>query len=136
MSTWRRRLRVVADHSDVLSAADDQQVAGDLVERVGAVGRADDDVLDARAVAAIDVDAGLDAESVAGLERLVVARNHVRILVALEADAVPGAMDELLAQAGVVDDSPRGPIDVLALTPGLTASVLAAWRAGGRRRAS
>ena len=43
----------------------------------------------------------------------VVARHDVRILVALEADAVAGAMDEVLAEAGVGDHLAAGRIDVL-----------------------
>ena len=48
-------------------------------------------------------------------------------LVHLEADAVAGAMDELLAEAGVVDDAPGHAIDVAGpRRPGATASQAAA----------
>src|SRR3954454_6238074 len=102
----------------VSSATDDQQVARHLVERIAAFGSAHDDVLDARAVPTLDVDAGLDAERVALFERLVVARDHVRILVALEADPVPGAMDEQLAHARICDHAARCGVDLLALDAG------------------
>ena len=48
-------------------------------------------------------------------ERLVVALDHVWVLVAFEADAVAGAMDEQLAHARVGDDRARRAVDVLAL---------------------
>ena len=69
------------------------------VERVGTrVGR-HHDVLEAEPEPARDVDAGLDREGVAGLQRRAVARDDVGVLVLLDADAVTGAVDELLAPA-------------------------------------
>src|SRR6185312_2838929 len=49
-------------------AVDDQQLARRLVQDVRSGLAADDDVLDARAVLALEIDAGLDAEGHAGLE--------------------------------------------------------------------
>ena len=57
---------------------------------------ADHDVLDARAVRA-RVDARLDGEGHARLERMRVALDDVGILVGLQADAVAGAVDEPVA---------------------------------------
>src|SRR5690606_40974426 len=76
--------------------SDDDQVPGGDVEPVGARLGAHDDVLDARAVGPGQVDAGLDGEGEAGLQRLSVAGDDVRVLVAFDADAVAGAVDEVV----------------------------------------
>src|SRR5687768_2509244 len=55
------------------SALDDVQVAGRLIEQDRSVFPADDDVLDAGAVGAGEVDPGFDAEGHAGAQREVVA---------------------------------------------------------------
>src|SRR4051812_4185792 len=107
------RLSIIAPATG--SATDDEQVARHLVERIGAVGGANADVLDARAVSPFDIDAGFDAERVADLERLVVARDHVWILVALEPNTVARAMDEQLAHARISDHRACRGIDLLAL---------------------
>ena len=57
------------------------------------------DVLDAGPVPAGQVDAGLDGEGHARLQRQVVAGDDVGLLVHLQADAVAGAVDEVLAVA-------------------------------------
>src|SRR6185436_15466269 len=44
----------------------------------------------------------------------LVALDYVRVLVLLHADAVAGAVDEELAVAGIRDDPPGRPVDVLA----------------------
>ena len=49
-----------------------------------------------------------------GGERPLVALDDVRVLVLLHADAVAGAVDEVLAVPGVGDDPPADPVDVLA----------------------
>ena len=59
-----------------------------------------------RAPCAAGVDARLDGERHARLERLGVARHDVGVLVHLQADAVPGAVDEVLAVAGRGDRLP------------------------------
>src|SRR4051794_4759078 len=82
-----------------------------VVEDDRAVGTADHDVLDPRTVSAGEVDPGLDAERRADRERLVVARDEVRLLVPLEADPVAGSVDELLAVPLAVDDVAGRPID-------------------------
>ena len=65
-----------------------------------AVLAADHDVLDAHAVATLEVDARLDAEGVTHDERRGVALDQVRILVALQADAVAQPVEERRAVAG------------------------------------
>src|SRR6185437_9630919 len=92
------------------------QVAGPRGRRVGAY----HDVLDARAVRA-RVDARLDGERHARLERDRVALDDVRVLVRLKADTVAGAVDEPLAVAGVGDDPARRPVDALGGDAGLDA---------------
>ena len=79
-----------------------------------AVGGRDDDVLEPHAPLAGHVDARLDAERVTRRERAVVALDDVRVLVLLHADAVTGAVHEVLAVAGVGDDLAGGAVDVLA----------------------
>src|SRR3954452_11595548 len=81
------------------SAADDAQLAGLVVEDDRAVRAADDDVLDPGAVAPREVDPGLDAEGHPGLERLAVAGDEVRLLMALEPDSVTRPVEEVLLVA-------------------------------------
>ena len=50
----------------------------------------------------------------AGREQQVVAFDDVRVLVRLDADAVAGAVDELLAVSGSGDDRPGRGVDVFA----------------------
>src|SRR4051812_17822724 len=107
------RLSIIA--SIVASTTDNEQVAGDLVERIKAVVGTHDDVLDARAVLALDVDARLDAERVANFDRLVVAGDHVRILMTFEPNSVSGSMDEQVTHARLGDDRARRGVDLLAL---------------------
>src|SRR6185503_8168175 len=80
------------------------EVAVGAVEAFAAAVDAHHDVLDARAVAARQVDAGLHRERHARLERPVRPGHDVRLLVHLEADAVSGAVDEVLAVAGLRDE--------------------------------
>src|SRR5262249_52462280 len=94
-------------------AAHRQQLAGRLVELVDTIRRTHHDVLDAHAVAPLQIDAGLDAERVAGLERGVVALDDVRVLVHLDADAMTQPVEERLGIATLVDDGPRRAVDVL-----------------------
>ena len=61
-----------------------------------------------------EVDAGLDREAHPGDERLLLALDHVRRLVGGDADAVAGAVDELLAVPRVGDHRASGPVDLLA----------------------
>ena len=87
---------------------DDAETPVGPVELVDAVMPDGDDVFDSHPELPRDVDARLD-----GLDLQVVALDDVGVLVALEADAVPGAVDEELAIAGRVDDRPGRPVDVL-----------------------
>src|ERR1043165_6832523 len=75
---------------------DHGEVAGRFVEALGAGLGGDDDVLDAGAAPAGKVDAGFDREGVARRQRGGVARDEVRVLVFLEADAVPRPVDEVV----------------------------------------
>src|SRR4051812_8860306 len=76
----------------------------DGVEGVGAVLGDDHDVLDAHPPLALDVDAGLDREGVADGEPVAVAADQVGVLMLLEADAVAGAVNEVVAVAALGDD--------------------------------
>src|SRR5262249_34804920 len=92
---------------------DDGEVALRLVQPLGPVRRRDHDVLEPEPEAPGEVDAGLDAERVARLERRPIAGHDVRLLVGLDADAVAGAVDEPVAQAGTGDDAPRRRVHLL-----------------------
>src|SRR5262249_54834248 len=85
-----------------------------VVEPPAAVLGGDDDVLDAHAEAAGQVDAGLDGEAHPGLDQPLLALHHVRRLVGGDADAVADAVDEALAVAGGGDPLPGRPVDLLA----------------------
>ena len=61
-----------------------------------------------------EVDARLDGEAHPGHQRLLLALDHVRRFVRGGADAVAGAVDELLAVPRVGDHLPGGPVDLLA----------------------
>ena len=77
---------------------------------VGVVDRArsgiggETDVFEAHAPLACEVDPRLDAERVTRLQRQAVAFDHVRVFVLLHADAVAGAVHEVLAVTGGGDD--------------------------------
>ena len=85
-----------------------------VVHGDGSVGGGHHDVLEPHAPTSGDVDAGLDAEGVTGFERQAVAADHVRVLVSVHADAVTGAVDEVLAVSGGVDHVTCGTVDLLA----------------------
>src|SRR5512134_901271 len=68
---------------------------------------AGDDVLYPHAEPAGQVDAGLDGEAHAGHQRTLLTLHHVRRLVCGQPDAVPGAVDEVLAVARVGDHLAR-----------------------------
>src|SRR5690606_11638438 len=89
-------------------------VPGGVVEPPSAVPGDGHDVLDADAEPAGQVDAGFDGEAHARHERLLLGVDHVGRLVRGDADAVPGAVDEVLPVAGVGDDRAGRPVDVLA----------------------
>ena len=89
-----------------------------MVEPLDALGGDHDDVLDARAPLAVEVDARLHRERHARLERPGVAADDVGLLVHVDADAVPGAVDEPLPQPGLGDRPPRGRVDLLGGHPG------------------
>src|SRR5205085_6728804 len=71
----------------------------------------DRDVFDAYAEAAGEVHPGLDRERHSGLEALLVTRDQIGMLVSVEADAMAGAVDEVLAEPPVRDDLPEPDVD-------------------------
>src|SRR4051794_10420032 len=99
-------------------SGDDTQLAVGVVLPPAAVVGGDDDVLDAHPEAAGQVDAGLDREAHAGLDAIGLALDHVRRLVGPESGAMPDAVDEVLAVAGVGDHLASGAVDPLAGDPG------------------
>src|SRR5262249_42121017 len=72
-------------------------------QHLRAVVRDDDEVLDADAAEAGEVDARLDGDDVASLERARILGVQVRQLVHLQAEAVPEAVAEERAEAGRLD---------------------------------
>src|SRR5262249_9716090 len=74
----------------------------------------DDQVLDPHAAEALEVDARLDRDGHAGLDDVLDARAHPGALVDLEADAVPQAVAEGLAQAGRLDPVARHGVELAA----------------------
>ena len=96
--------------------ADDEQLSRSVVEPLVAVGGADHDVLDPRAVRA-GVDPRLHRERHARLEHLAVAGHDVRVLVRLQPDPVTGPVEERLAVPGRGDRLARGRVDRLRRHP-------------------
>src|SRR5690348_5278829 len=97
-----------------MGSRDDPQAMVGVVEAAAAVGGDRDDVLDAYAELAGQVDARLDGEAHARDQRLLLAGDHVRRLVGGHADAVAGAVDEVLAVTGLADHLAGHPVDLLA----------------------
>src|SRR6266540_632238 len=112
------RLTVVQTHglADDLagSGVQDCQLPRPLVEPLSCHLGTHDDVLDAGAVPAAQVDAWLDGERHSGLQDGRVAAHDVRVLVRLQPDAVAGAVHEELAVSRGADDVPRDAVDLLA----------------------
>src|SRR5258706_9339053 len=71
----------------------------------------DRDVLDPDPEPAREVDAGLEREGHPRLEELIVAAHEIRMLVAVETDAVPETMDEEVAVPRLRDDRPCRCVD-------------------------
>src|SRR6056297_3882682 len=90
----------------------DQDLAWPVVHPLDAIIGDEDDVLDAHPEPARQVDAGFDRERHTGRDRGGVARHDVGILVDVDADAVAGAVDEVLPVAGVGDHLAGSPIDL------------------------
>src|SRR3990170_5337186 len=108
----RPRLRSFQARSET-SAGNHQEVARRFVEDVHAAGRADHDVLDARPVAALEVDSRLDREGHPDIERLAVAGHDVGILVDLEPDPMARTVQESRPVAGHGDEIARCAVDGL-----------------------
>src|SRR5919197_870503 len=79
---------------------DRERVVGGVQRLRASIVGDDRDVLDTHAEAAGEVNAGLDGERHTRAKRLGVPRDEVRMLVAVEADPVPGPMDEVRAVSG------------------------------------
>ena len=77
---------------------------------MSAFGR-DHDVLDADPEFAGQVDAGFDAEAVAGLEDELAAADDEWVLVHVHPEPVAGSVDEVLAVAGIGDDGSCRAVD-------------------------
>ena len=103
------------------------QVTRRFVEHVRTVGATHDDVLDARAVLAVEIDARLDAERVPDGQRLVVALDEIRVLAGVQPDAVTRPMDEALPVALGGDAFARVASIASQAIPGRTAAVAASW---------
>src|SRR5215210_3422382 len=82
-----------------LSARDDLQIPRSVVERDWSIRSAHDDVFDSGAVTTRQIDARLDTEGHSRLQRFAIAGDQVRVFMSLEADPVPGAVEELFAVA-------------------------------------
>ena len=72
-----------------------------------------DDILDADAELAVEIDARFDGKHHPRFERLVVPFDDVRWLVHLQAETVARPVDELLAVAGSLDDLPGRGVDLV-----------------------
>src|SRR6185436_16322748 len=95
------------------SSSQHDEVARAVVEPLDAVRGDHDDVLDARAPAAVDVYPRLHGERNPRLQRPGVAADDVGLLVDVHADAVPGAVDEPLPQPGLGDHPAGDAVDLL-----------------------
>src|SRR4051812_33339849 len=95
-------------------SGDDAQVLGQRGDDLRAVIRDDDEVLDAYADRARDVDARLDGHHVARGKRVLALLRQPRALVDLETHAVAESVPEVLAVAGRVDDPARHGVDLAA----------------------
>src|SRR5699024_5071621 len=104
---------VVATDSSCLSClqsgVEDEQFLGDGCQHVGAISRPDGEgVLDSDSTPPRKIDAGLDRDSHAIGQCTRCAVSQGGSLVDFQADTVPGAVAEVLAIPGVVDDRPAG----------------------------
>src|SRR5262249_4102173 len=86
-----------------VSIEDRRQLTGQMAEYLVAVWCDQDVVLDADAAPARKVDARLDGEDHAGLQHSLRPRSQGRPLMDLQADAVPQAVPEVVAVAGIGD---------------------------------
>ena len=103
--------------ASALSQATTPELARRGVQRLDAVVGDHDDVLDPNAELAVEVDPRFDAERHPGFEHRVIARRRVRRLVHLEADPVPGPVDEPIAEPGGLDHRSGRSVDGLDLDP-------------------
>src|SRR3954451_734973 len=92
---------------------DGPQRLGQAAEHLVAGRRERDEILDAHADGAGDVDPRLDGDDVACGKRVGAELREARALVDLEADPVPEPVAEVLGVAGLVDDGARDRVDLL-----------------------
>src|SRR5579875_148539 len=97
---------------------DDPEGLGDLREDPDPGLADDDEILDADAELAGQIDAGLHRDDGSGLERVLGPERERRRLVDLEADPVPEAVTVVALVAGAVDDVAHGLVDLLAVAAG------------------
>lgn len=91
---------------------DDGELLGIAVHDLAAILRDDEQVFDAHAHLARQIDARLDGEALTDAYGLVVSRGDVSGLVVLQADLVTQAVRELLAVAGLLDDATGGEVNL------------------------
>src|SRR5437762_4955804 len=109
----------MARHCNTAGPARRTLRAGDAVgagpiDQLDPVARDRDDDLEAHAEAAGQVDAGFNAENHSLVQPLAVARDHERRLVALNAEAVAGAVEKVGTVTSMLDDVARRAIDLAA----------------------
>ena len=97
---WSEQRREIELHR-LMVLSRRREIAWRVVQPLGPARRGDHDVLEPQAEPAGQIDAGLHAERVTGHQRRGVAGDDVRVLVRLGADAVTGAVHEVVAEAGV-----------------------------------
>src|SRR5436305_11091559 len=100
--------------------ADRDQILAERRQHLGLTVSDDHQVLDPDPAEALEVDARLDGDDVAGRERVARLAREPRRLVHLEPDAVAEPVAELVAEAGVVDPVARGRVRIHARDPGAT----------------
>src|SRR4051794_40307221 len=98
-------------------SAEHDKIAVDGVEPLDPVVSHGDDVLDARAMTARQVDPRLDREAHPRFEERLVPGDDVGVLVLLEPDAMSRAVHEVVAVARSRDDLARGGVDALRRDP-------------------
>src|ERR1041385_3005391 len=94
------------------SLVDGHELLGEAREDLRAVLADDDEVFDANASLARQVDPRLDGDDVSGGERVLRGLAETRRLVYLDPEPVPKAVAEPLAEAGLLDERPRRGVGV------------------------
>src|SRR5690625_4452244 len=103
-SRCRPQLVPTASPGAARYSGDGDELMGTAIDRLYAVVGDQHDVLDAGAVLSWYVEARLNGEGHPRHEWSCVAGHEVRLLVGLQTDPMPDAMDEVLAKTGVGED--------------------------------